>query len=379
MSSNGAAYGSYTHGSARSHGRSHPSGERRSSDGENQNAYAQSSQYMPVSPLHIFIPHLADILGVQDSYMVTSTLSGAMGDANMSHSRSSRSPASSHSGSVYAGNVPQNQEMNWTSQLQSSMMISSNASTYPGVPGHGGLFGVNHDLSINDFASARKLSPESLSPPSPYTHGNGQLTSGMMGFPGSMNVYPSSPQESRSDADTIRHLQRRVRELEQECNRTRNAFAMGHANGLPNAPASAQFQGQWRMRTDARKRIFCSLNRAGNALCSWHDSRRERRMFPPRNAPAGFLNCGCTYDEALFEESLARHGVGSYHPGENVRMDPALRNPLLKLLVQRYGYKDGDFDHDPLTETWNAGEDPGQWEQKAQSGALMRRRNESSQ
>ncbi len=29
MSSNGAAYGSYTHGSARSHGRSHPSGERR--------------------------------------------------------------------------------------------------------------------------------------------------------------------------------------------------------------------------------------------------------------------------------------------------------------------------------------------------------------
>lgn len=50
MSSNGAAYGSYTHGSTRSHGRSHPSGERRSSDGENQNAYAQSSQYMPVSP-----------------------------------------------------------------------------------------------------------------------------------------------------------------------------------------------------------------------------------------------------------------------------------------------------------------------------------------
>ncbi|KJA21557.1 hypothetical protein HYPSUDRAFT_140511 [Hypholoma sublateritium FD-334 SS-4] len=154
---------------------------------------------------------------------------------------------------------------------------------------------------------------------------------------------------------------------------------MGHAQGLPNAPASAPFQGQWRVRTDARKRIFCSLNRAGNALCSWHDSRRERRMFPPRNAPPGFLNCGCTYDEALFEESLARHGVGSYHPGENVRMDPALRNPLLKLLVQRYGYKDGDFDHDPLTETWSPGEEPGQWEQKAQSGALMRRRNENAQ
>ncbi|KAF8431543.1 hypothetical protein L210DRAFT_3361543, partial [Boletus edulis BED1] len=71
----------------------------------------------------------------------------------------------------------------------------------------------------------------------------------------------------------------------------------------------------WKARTDARIRLFCSLNRAGNALCSWHDSRRERRAYPPRMAPPGCLNCGCTYDEALFEESLSRHGVGSYHPG----------------------------------------------------------------
>lgn len=50
MSSNGAAYGSWHHGSARSsNGRSHPSAERRSSDGEIQNAYAQSSQFMHVS------------------------------------------------------------------------------------------------------------------------------------------------------------------------------------------------------------------------------------------------------------------------------------------------------------------------------------------
>ncbi len=75
-----------------------------------------------------------------------------------------------------------------------------------------------------------------------------------------------------------------------------------------------------------------------------HDSRRERRQYPPRMAPHGVLNCGCTYEEALFEESLSRHGVGAYLPGDSVRMDPNLRNPLLKLLKQRYGYRDGDFE-----------------------------------
>lgn len=61
-------------------------------------------------------------------------------------------------------------------------------------------------------------------------------------------------------------------------------------------------------------------------------------------APAGVLNCGCSYEQALFEESLTRQGVGAYQPGESVRMDPALRNPLLSLLQKRYGYKDGDFE-----------------------------------
>lgn len=91
----------------------------------------------------------------------------------------------------------------------------------------------------------------------------------------------------------------------------------------------------WDIRTAARLKRFCALNRAGNALCAWHDSRRERREYPPRMAPAETLNCGCTHAEALFEESLTRNGVGAFHPGENVRMDPALRNPLLKLLQQR--------------------------------------------
>lgn len=88
-------------------------------------------------------------------------------------------------------------------------------------------------------------------------------------------------------------------------------------------------------------------------------------MYPPRMAPEGVLNCGCTYEQALFEESLARHGVGSYLPGENVRMDPNLRNPLLKLLQERYGYRDGDFERDPFTGKWRDGEGPEKWEQEA--------------
>lgn len=133
-------------------------------------------------------------------------------------------------------------------------------------------------------------------------------------------------------------------------------------------------QMSWKARTDARVRLFCSLNRAGNALCSWHDSRRERRAYPPRMAPPGCLNCGCTYEEALFEESLSRHGVGSYHPGETVRMDPALRNPLLRLLQQRYNYRDGDFERDAVTGEWLEGEGHLLWEQKLAAGALSVRK-----
>ncbi|KAF8952963.1 hypothetical protein BDZ97DRAFT_1767890 [Flammula alnicola] len=367
-------FGTWSHTGARTgHGRSHPPVERRSSDGEDQTAYSLGSQFM------------------HESYPASSSLTGAMGDANMaSHSRQSKSPASSNSGSVYAGNMQQHHDLTWntSSQIPTNMTIAMNNSAYPGVPGHGGLsFPVNNtnlDISaMNDFTTSRNVSPESLSPHSPYGQANShmltQQVSGAMGFPGpSMNQYPSSPQGGRSEADTIRYLQRRVHELEQECRRAKTAISLGSASGLPNTPPSAPFQAQWKARTDARKKIFCSLNRAGNALCSWHDSRRERRVYPPRHAPQGYLNCGCSYDEALFEESLSRHGVGSYHPGENVRMDPALRNPLLRLLKQRYGYKDGDFDHDPLTENWNEGESPLAWEQKAQSGQLLRRRTENA-
>lgn len=177
------------------------------------------------------------------------------------------------------------------------------------------------------------------------------------------------------------HSRLRIKELESELARgSPTESPMSHSKStlaslpIPNTPNPSSIHMPWKARTDARIRLFCSLNRAGNALCSWHDSRRERRAYPPRMAPPGCLNCGCTYEEALFEESLSRHGVGSYHPGETVRMDPALRNPLLRLLQQRYGYRDGDFERDPVTGEWIEGEGPLLWEQKLAAGALSIRK-----
>ncbi|EEB90072.1 hypothetical protein MPER_11770 [Moniliophthora perniciosa FA553] len=159
----------------------------------------------------------------------------------------------------------------------------------------------------------------------------------------------------------------RIRQLELRLSHT----PPGSAGITP--PSSASFQASWVARTEARKRLFCAPNRAGNALCAWHDTRRERRAYPPRMAPEGYLNCGCTYEEALFEESLSRNGVGSYLPGDNVRMDPALRNPLLKLLQSRYGYQDGDFERDRRTGEWVPGEGHARWEQELGSGVRRSR------
>ncbi|KIY48040.1 hypothetical protein FISHEDRAFT_17539, partial [Fistulina hepatica ATCC 64428] len=161
--------------------------------------------------------------------------------------------------------------------------------------------------------------------------------------------------------EALDQAQERIRALE---NRQASSSAPPPATPIP----SPDFQTEWQDRTQARIRLFCSLNRAGNALCAWHDSRRERRTYPPRMAPRGYLNCGCSYEEALFEESLARHDVGSYHPGDHVRMDPSLRNPLLKLLQERYGYQDGDFERDPVTGQWIDGEGAELWQQKAGMG-----------
>jgi len=312
----------------------------------------------------------------------SSSLTGAMGDANISHSRHSRSPTSSNSG--YSSNLSHH-DSTWD-PTQMMLMTATNNSHYPAVPGHGGMAynsmnQTNIDM-LNDYTTTRHVSPESLSPHSPnqnyysdggYGHIRSVPSQQSGGYSGSqMGGFTSSSEDVNGE---FARLQRRIRELEQENERYK--LAMQAKTGLPPAPQSASFQASWRARTDARVKMFCSLNRAGNALCAWHDSRRERRVHPPRNAPPGYLNCGCSYEEALFEESLARHGVGSYLPGDSVRMDPALRNPLLKLLQQRFGYKDGDFDHDPFTETWHDGESPAIWEQKAKSGQVVRKRHDS--
>lgn len=205
------------------------------------------------------------------------------------------------------------------------------------------------------------------------------------------SLHPAAAEEFRQLRKKIRELElvndsarMRVHELESELAKDHGFGGGAHrtprdisAAGLPTQAQtpqpSAAFHASWRARTDSRTKQFCALNRAGNALCAWHETRRERRAYPPRMAPPGYLNCGCTYEEALFEESLARHGVGSYHPGESVRMDPALRNPLLQLLQTRYGYMDGDFERDRVTGNWLEGEGPLYWEQQALLGANHKR------
>ncbi|CAK5272221.1 unnamed protein product [Mycena citricolor] len=222
-------------------------------------------------------------------------------------------------------------------------------------------------------------SPESISPGSPsYT---ADVRESFRGYPATtIDASHSSPHPKDIENG---NLWKRVRDLERVVERQRSQIytlesrASQRSSGSPPAnssPApSAAFQASWRARTNARISQFCSVNRAGNALCAWHDSRRERRVYPPRMAPAGYLNCGCTFEEALFEESLARHHVGSYNPGETVRMDPALRKPLLKLLQTRYGYKDGDFERDARTGDWIPNEGPAIWEQQIQAGTNPRR------
>ncbi|KAG6843789.1 hypothetical protein H0H87_000475 [Tephrocybe sp. NHM501043] len=241
-----------------------------------------------------------------------------------------------------------------------------------------------------DPTTIRDSSPESNSSGSsnighalldPYSHHSLRQASG---YP-----MPSQPSHAAFSCDDqvkaeLASLRQKLRDAEAETASYRAALEELRANNMahkpvfhPTPPPSTAFQEEWKVRTEARTKMFCSLNRAGNALCAWHDSRRERRSFPPRNAPPGYLNCGCTHEEALFEESLARHNVGSYYPGESVRMDPALRNPLLKLLQQRYGYQDGDFERNAVTGEWLKGEGAAYWEAQVQAGTSSRRRVEA--
>ena len=199
-----------------------------------------------------------------------------------------------------------------------------------------------------------------VSPSNVFTHPRSAPSFDPLSLNISSPPTPGSVAPAASPSQELEQLRQRARELEiinqfatarvEELEKERSTLRQRGTDGAP--VPNAEYLAEWDARTEARKRQYCSPNRAGNALCAWHDSRRERRAYPARMAPPNHLNCGCTFTEALFEQALASHGVGSYYPGESVRMDPALRTPLLKLLEWRYGYRDGDFDRDPVTGQW---------------------------
>ncbi|KAJ8488815.1 hypothetical protein ONZ51_g3306 [Trametes cubensis] len=330
--------------------------------------------------------------GMRPHSSSTSSLSGAMGDAQLGVSRNSATPPSGLA--------------SWTpSPTSSSMAGGPFVAEDPNLSFIGPVTPVSSAGSSTAFAAYDQYgiplygSPEaspglvsSFPEQYGYPSSQGQLSSAaMMISPSSTPAPGPSSRHSRTSPEKLeeenRRLLERIRQLEivnhssslrirqLEAEVSRGVYPGGLPSPMTTPQPAPSFEQEWRARTEARKKLFCSLNRAGNALCSWHDSRRERRVYPPRNAPPGYLNCGCTYEEALFEESLARHGVGSYLPGENVRMDPALRNPLLKLLQKRYGYRDGDFERDPVTGSWIGDEGAAKWEQRLASGAPHSRRN----
>ena len=316
---------------------------------------------------------------------MSSSLAGATEDPNItSHGSRSHHQLQPHPGLAYGGS-------NWTTSPAmppQQMQVLPQQAGFSDPAAFQGHLPPPNDLSSFynlNISGHRHATPDpSSSFASDRSHvAQGHHTPFPMSRHGSSSSSSSTEEQLRAEID---HLRRKVRDLESECARNRATLGPGSGAGnfappgsfhtplLPTPPPSSSFVSSWKARTEARKRLFCSFNRAGNSLCAWHDSRRERRAYPPRNAPPGFLNCGCTHDEALFEESLARHGVGSYHPGESVRMDPALRNPLLKLLKRRYGYRDGDFERDLTTGDWVEGEGAAYWEQQANSGSSSRSR-----
>ncbi|KAH8828305.1 hypothetical protein DL96DRAFT_1168104 [Flagelloscypha sp. PMI_526] len=324
-----------------------------------------------------------------------------MGDAGSSHSHKSGSASPNNVGAAHA---TYDVNMHHASPLSApwpspSDLVTATQANYPAMPGPY----TNPNAPFEAYetgASYRQVSPDSMTPshfpttlfPETFTTGGrqmtGQVPSSSYATPYTPNSTSPSPQsletENRLLRKRLRDMEALYRQSEEQLRSFTGGMQLAQASLHPSVstsqhtspPPSPTFQASWNARTEARIRLFCSLNRAGNALCAWHDSRRERRAYPPRNAPPGVLNCGCTYEEALFEESLARHNVGSYHPGESVRMDPALRNPLLRLLQDRYGYRDGDFERASQNGRWVGDEGPAIWEQKVHAGVRGKTRPE---
>jgi hypothetical protein len=350
------------------HLQQYPSPPRRSSDPEREARVSGYSAYTQVRVLRQRVRrHPANIDPLQNQ-------TASHYESRPQSSSSSISYAAT--GLVAPSNSGQNAYYPGHSYYSAPAVTADNYMQYAQGVAAGHVYPVTH-------------SPEDTSPPT---------SSGMVAaHPHEVSYYPSHASHTpvSGNEDELQALRKRNRELEhlnhharsrirqlEQMNATMgtSSAVAGLPSGLPaqlSAPQSPNispsFEASWRVRTEARVRQFCALNRAGNALCAWHETRRERRAYPPRAAPDGVLNCGCTYDQALFEESLARNGVGAYLPGDSVRMDPALRNPLLRLLQDRYGYRDGDFERDAVTGAWKENEGPLFWEQRSLLGVATRR------
>lgn len=374
--------------------------QRRSSDDDQQLSYHFTSD----NSVRRYRPDIRP----NSSGSMTSSLTGAMGGPNLSthpsppSDRSSQDPPQpSH---VQSTSIP----MDWHSDIPQpgNVVVAAGiptsyyaSPTTPSTSTNPNLHYTNYNQynTPDLYEQSGSLMtptqyPEFTTRPGPATSTPPDIIPPPMSLPltGPHSAPVRSSMRKGSVEEELMSLRNRVRELEIEKEAAIRRLREFHASMTPGYPQTGihpsglpspvpnpsnmdAFQESWDSRTHARIRTFCSPNRAGNALCAWHDSRRERRAFPPRMAPQGRLNCGCTFEEALFEESLARNGVGNYHPGDSVRMDPALRNPLLKLLERRYGYKDGDFERDPITGTWAEGEGAGPWEIRALSGTAKKR------
>jgi len=147
---------------------------------------------------------------------------------------------------------------------------------------------------------------------------------------------------------------------------TMNPAHLNMANNLPPPTARTTLSRprDHQKRTERRKSLRELLNRNSNRCCAWCESRRERRKYGPRQIPEGQMTCGCSIEDALFEDSLARNGVGSIDTTRQ-RLDPELRRNLLSLLKKQYKYQDGDLDFDHDTLEWSSGGDAVSWMARA--------------
>jgi hypothetical protein len=113
-----------------------------------------------------------------------------------------------------------------------------------------------------------------VSPSNVFTHPRSTPSFDPLSLNISSPPTPSSTAASAGSASQeLEQLRQRARELElinqfatarvEELEKERTALRQGSAGGT--LPTSSEFLAEWEARTEARKRQYCSPNRAGNA------------------------------------------------------------------------------------------------------------------